>query len=689
MIFHLIVWSALMCCLLAPLEARGGKEKSNPDPELVAASPLGGQRGSDFEVSLQGRDLDGVYAAWFECDDIEASIEKVEISEPPAEEGGSKEDQYGKVAKENQREYRVLLRVSASPKAVLGLHGFRLVTPHGITNALPLQVVAEAVTEETVSPHQVASSAQSLSLPAVVNGSIDSKGELDFYSFEVSKGQELTFQIHTHFKVQVPYRAKAELTLYEQVDSWFEKGRVQRLMTEGPVISWEPIEAAMRWFNRLTFTSNFVLYPWLRHRFQKQGRYFVSINSFLGWGGPTDHYQLRVLGADAPSDFQVQRSWFGRAAHPDPADWLERDSANLRQLGSFKRHLGPRFLQALRSRTVRAPPEPDRSIEASFASSASSGAQGRPDPTDSAKAPPLSREIGSLPEQEPNDSLEDLSPISIPVVLEGVIDRPGDVDHFRFEARSGQSLALEIETPRLSPPQFNPWLTVLDPEGQEIFNNVYKEYGGDGDDVNKSIERKTLHTFAESGSYYLRVRGLTLRTGGRGMAYRILVRPQIPHLGRLEVHFDVVSQGSASQLINLKDHLNLRAGSFKELIVITEYEEGFVGDVTFRFLNLPPGVEVLPAAPAPWTEVFLHGFQYRPFGTDLVDPKKYRADRVPTTIVLYAQPEAPPTRLPRLLEISARPMVQGRQGASLSAGRLTLMVLAADGDPVTRAGLDE
>ena len=138
-IFDLILLSVLLCCLPAPLEARQGKEKSNPDPALVAASPLGGERGSDFEVLLQGRDLDGAYAAWFECDDLEASIEKVEISEPPAEEGGSKDDQYGKVEKENQREHRVRLRVSANPKAALGLHGLRLVTPHGTTNALPLQ----------------------------------------------------------------------------------------------------------------------------------------------------------------------------------------------------------------------------------------------------------------------------------------------------------------------------------------------------------------------------------------------------------------------------------------------------------------------------------------------------------------------------------------------------------------------
>ncbi len=677
-----IVLSVLTFSLLASVEAGEGKEDSRLDPLLIAVSPLGGQRGSEFEVSLRGRDLDRVYAVWFECDDLEASIEKVERSEPPAADGGSEKDRYGTVTKENQREHRAVLRVLASKKAGLGLHGFRLVTPHGVSNALPLQIVPEAVSEESESAHQLASSAQPLSFPAVVNGSIDVKGEVDFYSFEVSKGQELTFQIHTNFKVDVPYRAKAELTLHEEVESWFHEGRIQRLMTQGPVISWEPIDAAMRWFNKRDFVTEFVVDPGLRHRFQKQGSYFLSVNSFIGGGGPIHNYQLRILTADALSGTQMRRSWFGRAAHPDPADWIERDSPTLRQLGSFRRHLGPGRLGELWSRSIRPRLETPPAIEAS--GGGSSAAEEKPEPIRSAKAFPECQEVDSLPEQEPNDTRKNAVQVSIPVVLEGTIDRPGDVDHFRFEVLSGQSLAFEIETPGLSPPHFNPWLKVLDAQGREVLDNVFKEYGGDGDDVNKNIERKTLHSFAEAGSYYLQLRDLTQRSGGRDLAYRILVRPQIPHLGRLEVHFDVIS--TSSQLVNLKDHMNLRAGTAKEFIVLSEYEEGFEGDVAFRVLNLPPGLEVLPAVPAPWTEILLRGLQYRPIGTDLVDPRKFRAQRRPTTIVLYARPEAPPTRLPRLLEISARPVVQGKPGAWMVAGGIPLMILPpernlAAGDP--------
>ena len=55
--------------------------------------------------------------------------------------------------------------------------------------------------------------------------------------------------------------------------------------------------------------------------------------------------------------------------------------------------------------------------------------------------------------------------ITVPAILQGSIDHPGDVDTFSFKVMDDQSLAFEIETPDSAPPQFNPLLTVLDKEG--------------------------------------------------------------------------------------------------------------------------------------------------------------------------------------------------------------------------------
>ena len=142
------------------------------------------------------------------------------------------------------------------------------------------------------------------------------------------------------------------------------------------------------------------------------------------------------------------------------------------------------------------------------------------------------RIVSRLQEQEPNDSKGPEVPTA--VLLEGTIDPPGDVGRYRFRAKAGEGLAFEVETPQAAPPQFNPWIRVWNPEGEEAFNNIHFEYGGDGDDVSKSTERKTVVTFQEGGIYRLQIRDLTSRRGGSDLAYRLLIRPKIPHVGRVE-----------------------------------------------------------------------------------------------------------------------------------------------------------
>src|SRR2546428_13078968 len=74
---------------------------------------------------------------------------------------------------------------------------------------------------------------------------------------------------------------------------------------------------------------------------------------------------------------------------------------------------------------------------------------------------------------------------------------------------------------------------------------------------------------------------MTARYGGPGYRYRVLVRPQVAHVGAVQVQ---------------PGDLNLVRGGSRKLIVITSQEEGFAGDVMFAFAGLPEGVEAFPAA---------------------------------------------------------------------------------------------
>src|SRR5262249_16832454 len=139
--------------------------------------------------------------------------------------------------------------------------------------------------------------------------------------------------------------------------------------------------------------------------------------------------------------------------------------------------------------------------------------------------------LSEMVEKEPND--EQAQMLSVPVILTGVINRPADTDWFTFKVRAGERLAFEIETPYLPPPFFNPLLTIVNQNGQELASNIYRALGGDGDDWIKTLMPKILYNFDKEGLYRFQVRDLTSRVGGEDFTYRVIVRPQVPHVGEL------------------------------------------------------------------------------------------------------------------------------------------------------------
>ena len=654
---------AVLCFALWSPQGVHANDKPQPrDPEMRSHHPIGGFIGSPFKIQVRGKRLQGTHAVWFECDDVRARL--LTVSEVTENEANDEDEYYrrralkllGQDAKEP--EFLAVLEVATSSETRPGLHHFRLVGPTGVSNSLSLHLVNQELQDEVESPHQRPSQAQEISLPAIVNGTIEEKGELDYYSFEVEAGETLAFQVLSGFELGVSYWAQTEIRLYEPYQSWFGTDRARPLVLKGPRLSWEPIRVRSTSFDRRDFVTQFVLYPLLEHRFEKAGRYLLSVGTFLGrsWD---NSYQLRVGPARNETVSRRVIGAFGQPAHADPADWLERDSTTLRQFGSFYRRLGDDRLAELKTRSVTA---------------SSSGSDASPT-------------MASTRDQEPNDSAEAAQELPLPSFAEGRIDFPGDVDRFRFRVGAGQSVAIEVETPRLAPPHFSPWLKVLDAKGEVVTHNIYREYGGNGIDPNKTIERKTLHTFDKEGDYWLLVRDVTDHAWGDEYQYRILIRPQVPHLGRMEVSLGVFSV--SSQLIEMTDRLNLKPGESRRLTLVADLEEGFDGEVLVEVDGLPAGMRVQASTPASWSGLLVQGIQYRPPGEHIVDPKSHRPKRKAVTLVLQADPQVQPTPLPRFLRIRARPMSANRTGPPLMAGRIPLLILDSPEIAETGTGQQE
>ena len=627
------------------------KEEPTPlNPALSTLSPLGGTKGDPFQIHIRGKRLQDVHAVWFECHDLSAQIQGVtEIEQTEQEEG---DEYYKRRARallgqhREEPEFQVIVELETSDETREGLHHFRLVSPQGLSNSLSVQIVGLPVQTETESLHSRPSQAQTLELPAIVNGAISQKGELDYYSIEVKAGETLAFQVLSGFELGVNYWAQTEIRIYEPHQSWFGTEQARPLILEGPKLSWELITVRSPWFDRRDFLAHFVLYPGLQHRFEKAGRYLVSVGAFLGRAA-NHGYQLRISPSDSSSRHSVGS--FAQPAHPNPSDWLERDASTLRQLGSFRRRLDEKRLEQLRARSAGTEPQ-----------------EKQPEPV-------LFR---SISEKEPNELPAQIQEISVPGLAEGRIDLPGDIDRFLIRTTPGQALAFEIETPHLSPPHFSPWLKVLDSRGEVVVQNIFREYGGNGIDPNRYHERKTIHTFQEAGEYTLLIRDATDTAFGERYAYRLLVRPQIPHIGRMEVSLGVFSV--SSQLIEMTDRLNMRPGGTQKLTLVADLEEGFSGELSVQVKNLPPGLRVHASTPASWSQLLVQGIQYRPPGVNLMDPSTHRPRRQAVTLLLEANSKVEPTSLPRFLEVTARPMVSGELGPTLPAGRIPLIILVPE-----------
>ena len=184
-------------------------------------------------------------------------------------------------------------------------------------------------------------------------------------------------------------------------------------------------------------------------------------------------------------------------------------------------------------------------------------------------------------EQEPNETADQALEVPLPVLVEGVIERPTDVDTFMLKIPAKAKLAFEIEGPEAVTPTFNPHVSVIDANGEEMLNNLFRRVAGDGDDWVRMIRSKVIYTFERAGDYTLQVRDLTARYGEPAFKYRVLVRPQIPHVGKIEVK---------------EDTANLVPGEASKLTINTDQEEGFAGEVVLKIEGLPRGVQALAGA---------------------------------------------------------------------------------------------
>ena len=136
--------------------------------------------------------------------------------------------------------------------------------------------------------------------------------------------------------------------------------------------------------------------------------------------------------------------------------------------------------------------------------------------------------VDTLPEsleQEPNNAPATAQRVTLPIIVNGRIDAPGDADVFRFEGQAGGEIVAEVQARRLNSP-LDSVLQLTDAAGKQIaFNDDYEDKGaGLNTHHADSYLRATLPA---NGTFYLHL-GDTQRKGGAEYAYRLRVSPPRP-----------------------------------------------------------------------------------------------------------------------------------------------------------------
>ena len=186
---------------------------------------------------------------------------------------------------------------------------------------------------------------------------------------------------------------------------------------------------------------------------------------------------------------------------------------------------------------------------------------------------PLQIDLSNLPEHlesEPNDTQPAGGEVVVPAVLNGRVDRPGDVDRWLVQGVEGEELVLDLWTARFGSPM-DAVLKIHDAKGKELLAT--------GSTPQNPSEVNTRFKFPSSGPFIVEIRDVDAQRGGPEFAYRLkFSRPPQADF-QLRLPGDVVSVFRGGE-VKFKVPVQRIAG-FKEAIELT-------------FQGLPDGITVTP-----------------------------------------------------------------------------------------------
>ena len=543
-------------------------------PRLGYAFPAGGCQGTTFRIALGGRNLDRIKRAHFSGSGVEGRLlHKIEPMK--SEEANAlrkrlteltrirKEERDAKVRLEIARLERefaryqgetarrraqpalseaAALEITIAADAAQGRREMRVQTDRGLSN--PIRFFVGRLPEFREQEPRLVPEAQDfpsplrfsplvttdITLPAVANGQIIPRqpdyvhwqarrftpGDADRYRFEARKGQQLV--VAASARELIPYLADA-------VPGWFQ-ATLALYDSEG---------------RELAFEDDFRFHPdpVLFFKVPEDGQYVVEIKDAIYRGRLDFVYRIAIgeipfvtgifpLGGPAGEQTTVELTGWNL-----PVDKLTVDA---KDKVPGKHPLTVRKGNAI-SNTVP------------FA-------------------------VDTLPEcleKESNDAPPAAQRVTLPMIVNGRMDRAGDWDVFRVEGRAGEQVVAEVTARRLDSP-LDSVLELTDAAGKRLaFNDDHEDKANAlGTHQADSLIQVELPA---DGTYFVRL-GDAQKEGGPEYAYRLRISPPRP---------DFALRVAPSAI-------NAVAWRLKPITVFVLRKDGFDGEIALSFRGDPEGV---------------------------------------------------------------------------------------------------
>ncbi|MBW8036046.1 MAG: hypothetical protein FVQ79_10550 [Planctomycetes bacterium] len=428
----------------------------------------------------------------------------------------------------------VLIEVTIDADAKPGVRELRIATKLGLTNPIIFQVglFPEKNEVEPNNQRAVQTLAKMGSLPApkpyklpvLFNGQI-MPGDVDRFRFRAEKGQQLV--IETQARSLIPYLADA-------VPGWFQ-ATVSLYDSRGNEVAYA---------DDYSFNPDPVVF----YKIARSGEYELEIRDSIYRGREDFVYRISV----GQQPFITRMFPLGGKEGVDTMASI--DGWNL-----------PKGEMVLDTQPG------DKSIRKAAYYDGKQISNSMPYSVDN---------LNELTETRENDSIKDAQPINIPVIVNGRIEKAGDVDVFRFGGKAGEKIVAEVFGRRLNSP-LDSLLKLTDASGKVVQLN--DDYVIKDSHLHKDIVGVVTHhadsyltaKLPSDGSYYVHISD-SQSHGSAAHGYRLRI---------------CVPEGDFALRVT-PSSLSAFGGSSVGVKIHVLRKDGFDGEVELGFKGAPVGFEI-------------------------------------------------------------------------------------------------